>query len=47
MDGGRMIEFDDPHILLQKSDGIFKDMVNALGSAESAKLTQIAADKSN
>lgn len=47
MDGGRIIEFDTPYNLLQKSDGVFNDMVKAIGATESEKLFRIAANKHN
>lgn len=47
MDAGRAVEFDEPHILLMKNDGIFKDMVNTLGAIESKRLGQLATDKYN
>lgn len=42
MDTGRAVEFDEPHILLQKTDGIFRDMVNALGALEAKRLAHLA-----
>lgn len=45
MDAGIAAEFDAPHILLQKPDGILYGMVMATGDEESAKLKEIAQEK--
>ncbi|XP_038070620.1 multidrug resistance-associated protein 4-like [Patiria miniata] len=45
LDAGRLIEFDEPYILLQKEDGIFMNMVQETGKAETAKLLEVARDK--
>ncbi|XP_038050410.1 multidrug resistance-associated protein 4-like [Patiria miniata] len=45
LDAGRLIEFDEPYVLLQKEDGIFSKMVQETGKAETAKLLQIADEK--
>lgn len=45
MKTGRIVEFDEPHALLQKPDGALRKMIKALGSNELDKLSQIAADK--
>ncbi|XP_022093427.1 multidrug resistance-associated protein 4-like [Acanthaster planci] len=45
LDAGRLIEFDEPYILLQKEDSAFTRMVQETGKAEMAKLLQIAADR--
>lgn len=45
MDAGRIIEFDAPHILLQKSDSVFRNMINVMGANEARRLSQIAADR--
>ncbi|XP_022093078.1 multidrug resistance-associated protein 4-like isoform X2 [Acanthaster planci] len=45
LDAGRLIEFEEPYILLQKEDGAFTRMVQETGKAETAELIQIAADK--
>lgn len=47
MDAGEAVEFDEPHNLLQNDDGIFTQMVRALGPHEHARLLQIAAGKYN
>jgi ATP-binding cassette subfamily C (CFTR/MRP) protein 4 len=38
LDFGRVAEFDSPHNLLQKHDGIFRGMIYAAGSNESKNL---------
>ncbi|XP_022093420.1 multidrug resistance-associated protein 4-like [Acanthaster planci] len=45
LDAGRLIEFDEPYILLQKEGSTFTRMVQETGKAEEAKLFHIAADK--
>lgn len=47
MDGLKTVEFASPHELLQNRNGIFYEMVQALGSHECERLTNIAAAKSN
>lgn len=47
MDSGRAVEFDEPHILLQKPLGIFYGMVKALGPKEFQRLSQVALEKFN
>lgn len=47
MDSGKAVEFDEPHILLQKSTGIFHGMVKALGPKEFQRLSQVALEKFN
>jgi len=42
MDGGKVAEFDTPANLLANPQGIFSEMVDALGPNESAKLRKIA-----
>ncbi|KAJ8030792.1 hypothetical protein HOLleu_27302 [Holothuria leucospilota] len=42
LDEGRIIEFDEPYILLQDTSGMFSRMVAETGMAESAKLTAVA-----
>lgn len=37
-----MVEFDEPHILLEKSDSIFSDLVSKTGRAMSQKLIILA-----
>ena len=44
LDNGCVAEFDHPHILLQKSDGIFKSLVSNTGSNMSARLARVARD---
>lgn len=45
MDAGKAIEFDEAHTLLQDDDGIFNEMVKALGPQEYNRLAQIALEK--
>ncbi|XP_022093426.1 multidrug resistance-associated protein 4-like [Acanthaster planci] len=45
LDAGRLIEFEEPYVLLKKEDSAFTRMVQETGKAETAKLLQIAADK--
>lgn len=45
MDSGRPAEFDEPHVLLQNTNGMFYGMVKALGEHDFIRLTQIARDK--
>lgn len=45
MDTGRAVEFDEPHNLLQNNDGIFHDMVKALGPQEYERLALLATEK--
>uniref|UniRef100_A0A2M3ZKJ0 Putative abc transporter n=1 Tax=Anopheles braziliensis TaxID=58242 RepID=A0A2M3ZKJ0_9DIPT len=45
MDAGQAVEFGTPHELLQLPLGIFRDMVEATGPAESERLVQIATQK--
>lgn len=47
MDTGRSIEFDEPHNLLQNNDGVFHDMVKALGPQEYERLAALASEKHN
>ncbi|KAL2918978.1 hypothetical protein HK105_201248 [Polyrhizophydium stewartii] len=44
LDGGRIAEFDPPHVLLGRSGSVFGDMVDATGAANAAVIRQIAAD---
>lgn len=43
MDAGELVEFDEPHNLLQNENGIFYGLVKALGEQEFDRLAQIAA----
>ena len=47
LDAGRLVEFDEPYILLQKEDSLFTMMVQESGKAEEAKLVEVAKDKYN
>lgn len=42
MDAGRAVEFDYPHVLLQRADGILRNMVDATGPQESESLKRVA-----
>ncbi|XP_026324288.1 probable multidrug resistance-associated protein lethal(2)03659 [Hyposmocoma kahamanoa] len=42
MDAGRMVELDHPHILLQKSDGVLRSMVDQTGRQMAETLHNIA-----
>ncbi|XP_064349098.1 ATP-binding cassette sub-family C member 4 isoform X1 [Camelus dromedarius] len=42
LDSGRLKEYDEPYILLQNRDGLFYKMVQQLGKAEAAALTETA-----
>ncbi|XP_068382967.1 ATP-binding cassette sub-family C member 4 isoform X4 [Eschrichtius robustus] len=42
LDSGRLKEYDEPHVLLQNRDGLFYKMVQQLGKAEAAALTETA-----
>ncbi|XP_059613900.1 ATP-binding cassette sub-family C member 4-like [Phlebotomus argentipes] len=44
MNDGLVGEFDAPHILLQNTNGLFREMVNATGPQESERLMRIARD---
>lgn len=47
MDSGAAIEFDTPYRLLQQRSGIFKSMIEALGSQEFDRLFTTAKNKFN
>ena len=42
MDSGRLKEYDEPYVLLQNRDSLFYKMVQQLGKAEAAALTETA-----
>nr|KAJ3422462.1 Multidrug resistance-associated protein 1 [Polyrhizophydium stewartii] len=44
LDGGRIAEFDAPHVLLGRAGSVFGDMVEATGAANAAVIRQIAAE---
>ncbi|KAL2914572.1 hypothetical protein HK105_205923 [Polyrhizophydium stewartii] len=44
LDGGRIAEFDAPHVLLGRAGSVFGDMVDATGDANAAVIRQIAAE---
>jgi len=43
MDAGNAVEYDIPHLLLRKSDGVLRQMVEATGG-ESDALKKVASD---
>ena len=45
LSGGRIREFDTPHLLLLEKQGMLSRMVELTGASESARLRKIAADK--
>lgn len=47
MKAGKAVEFDTPYSLLQKPNGVFKDMVLSLGFQEADRLVKIAEDTYN
>lgn len=47
MDAGVAVEFDQPYLLLQNNDGVFRKMVEALGAQEFDRLLAIAKAKYN
>ncbi|KXN67697.1 P-loop containing nucleoside triphosphate hydrolase protein [Conidiobolus coronatus NRRL 28638] len=47
MDGGKVMEFDEPIRLLNKPDGVFASLVSQTGEATSAKLREIAQEASD
>ena len=40
---GRLVEFDHPHLLLEKNEGFFHQMADHTGPAECRRLREIAA----
>lgn len=42
LDSGRLKEYDEPYVLLQNRDSLFYKMVQQLGKAEAAALTETA-----
>ena len=42
MDGGCVVEFDHPHVLLQNTEGLFYSLVNETGAAMAENLKTIA-----
>ena len=42
MKDGHIVEFDEPHNLLQKQDGLFYKLVSQTGKMEASHLTDIA-----
>lgn len=42
MDGGRIVEFDEPHVLLEKPNGALRHMVSTTGQLEAESLRQFA-----
>lgn len=47
MDAGVAVEFDEPYLLMQNKNGVFRKMVEALGPQEYERLLSIAKDKYN
>ncbi|XP_040847172.1 ATP-binding cassette sub-family C member 4 isoform X2 [Ochotona curzoniae] len=46
LDSGRLKEYDEPYVLLQNKESLFYKMVQQLGKAEAAALTETAKQKS-
>lgn len=46
LDKGVVVEYDSPHMLLQKEDGVFTGLVEELGEEAAANLKAIAAEAS-
>ncbi|CAH2068680.1 unnamed protein product, partial [Iphiclides podalirius] len=42
MDAGQLVEFEHPHVLLQKSDGVLRAMVDQTGRAMAETLARVA-----
>lgn len=42
LDSGRLKEYDEPYVLLQNKESLFYKMVQQLGKAEAAALTETA-----
>ncbi|XP_045503254.1 probable multidrug resistance-associated protein lethal(2)03659 isoform X2 [Colias croceus] len=47
MDAGQMVEFDHPHILLQKPDGVLRGMVEQTGRSMAEILAKVASQAYN
>lgn len=47
MDAGTAVEFDEPYVLMQNKNGVFRKMVEALGPLEYERLLAIAKEKYN
>nr|CAB3219633.1 multidrug resistance-associated protein 4 [Phallusia mammillata] len=50
LENGRVVEFDEPHVLLSNTDGAFSKMVESIGKSEARELKDIARkvyDKTN
>lgn len=47
MDAGKAVEYDHPHVLLQKEDGVFRKLVNQTGANTVKKLESIAFESFN
>lgn len=45
MDAGVAVEFDEPYVLLQNKESVFRKMVEALGPQEYERLYAIASEK--
>lgn len=42
LDAGRLIEFDEPHVLLQDEQGLFFSMVKMTGKSMASNLHEMA-----
>ena len=42
LDAGEIIEFDEPYLLLQNADGLFRKLVNQTGQQMETKLNLLA-----
>lgn len=42
LDAGRVVEFDEPHLLLKREDGIFSSMVKMTGKGMEHNLREMA-----
>lgn len=47
MDGGAVVEYDHPYVLLQKEGGFLKNLVGTTGSVTSKNLENVAKEVRN